>query len=209
MQTTLKTQLFILFLALGFGCSSCRSVTGLKEAPEWVADFTDQLRCGMTLEEVSRATDRDLSPLTVFRFIPEPEGLEGYAIFSTWADVALYFREQKLVSYQRTFIDGFKSAQASPLVDLCTGELRYRIQLAFPSILDGSAVSLNGQDLEGSGIEVFVGVGKYEIRIEKNEYLPIVRELNLQNDRQARGSIYIRIEPEEIVPRGGQELSEP
>ena len=182
---------------------SCSGLKGLEEAPSWVEDLTKDLRCGMTLEKVEDlAGERETIPLERIYFA-DRDAEESFYVDGEWADIELLFAKGSLVSYQRTFIDGFKSIQASPLVNLCTGELRYGIQLNYPSTLDGSKVYVNGQ-LQDSRTEIFLEVGKHEIRIEKDGYVPVIRELDLKNDRQARGNISLIIGQGEVEPLNGR-----
>ena len=194
-------RLGILSVSTSLLLTSCIALTGIKKDPEWVVDIKNQLSCGMTPEEVRALTEKELKAHARQLLILDPQSYDSYAVYGTWAHVNLHFQQGSLISILTTRVNGLASAESSPLVNLCTGELTYRIRLAYPYTLKGCALYLNEELMERcANGHFFLPPGRYEMRLEKAGFAPIWKRFELKNDRNQRGTIYLSVEGAEVVP---------
>lgn len=176
-----KTSLACLLLVLGLCCASGRE-------PAWVQPLITKLECGMSLAEIDDLTDREIQP------VQAKEKLGTHRIDGKRADVWLGFEEGGLVTVTSGYIDGITSVHRTPKRNLCTGELTYSFSLEWISPLEGADVFWNNQLVERaakSGLIFDVHGGDHELRVERDGYKPIVKDIHLGPDDP--GSIRITL----------------
>ena len=128
----------------------------------------------MTVDEIDALTRKKLRPANSW--------WRGVLVDGMWSDLRLYLdAESSLESTQFASVDGWRvmSVKTSPRVNLCTGELFFRIRLLRTVELDGAVVTVNGVETPVPMGLLEVTQGTHEVRVEKAGYEPIIRHLKL------------------------------
>lgn len=166
----MRPAILITALAL-LGPASCAS----SEWPRWADQLVGDLACGMSPAEVEQRSEREL------RIDSAMAELGTHVIRGRRVDVWLRFKDEQLQSYMLTELRGLKGVSLSPRTNLCTGELSFLLRLSRPYGLEGARVLFNGEEVEDFpwGAPYEIPGGQVEIRVEHEDYEPIVKHLEL------------------------------
>lgn len=154
----------------------------------WVEQLVSKLQCGMSVAEVRALASRQVEATS-----NKPE-LGTHRMDGQWHDVWLTFRLDRLESVISGKIDGLASVRLSPMQNLCTGELTFFLSLEWVAPLEGADVFLDGRAVAenaSSGVILEISAGDHELRIFKEGYKPIVKQLSLGSEDQGRTDILI------------------
>jgi hypothetical protein len=164
-------------LAVFFLAVSCYA--GEAVWPKWSRQLVENLRCGMSVEQIERLTREEIIVESGDR-----SWLGRHRISRRHTDLWLQFREDRtLVSYILARADSPKTTILSPKRNLCTGEITFQLRLLVASDFLGAAVRLNGQPfatIENIQEDFELPLGRHELLIEKEGYAPIRKRLCLE-----------------------------
>lgn len=156
-----------------------------------------RLQCGMSLSEVGALTGRELKSTSTQPW------LGNYWIDGKRSDVWLEFDEEGLVSAISGTVDGLTSVRLSPKKNLCTGELHFRLRVVLLSKeLLGAEVYLDGQwlaQLEALQTDLEISAGQHELRIEKEGYGPLSREMDLDAEDRGQQRVELGLEGQRLT----------
>jgi hypothetical protein len=142
----------------------------------WVEQLIPHLQCGMSVAEVQALAGRQVETTS-----NKPD-LGTHRVDGKWSDVWLTFREDRLVSYVTGRIDGVASVRLSPKQNLCSGTLTFFLSVEWVVPLEGADVFLDGKAVEdnaSSGVILEISAGDPELKIFKEGYQPIIKNLSL------------------------------
>lgn len=167
---------------LGVAVLSC-----YRDWPE-AGDFQEQLRCGMSLDELNQLAERFDVKLFGLHSTRDGKGADCY-LRNGGETFEFWFSGPSLEWFRRGRMFGFRDFRQSLRVSLCTQERTGHlvIHVSAPSELDDAAVVVDGRvqgtiwgALGSKATRSFalplLSIGAHEIRIEKEGFEPIVRE---------------------------------
>ena len=158
----------------------------------WVDDLLPRLRCGMALSEIRDLTAREIKPTRTQPW------LGSYWIDGKRSDVWLEFDEGGLVSAISGTIDGLTSVRLSPKKNLCTGELYFRLRIVLLTReLLGAEVYLDDRrlgQLEDIQTDFELSAGAHELRIQKEGFEPLSKELDLDAEDRGQQRVELGLE---------------
>lgn len=146
--------------------------------PGWTRHLLDELKCGMSLQEIETLADQKV-------IVEEGKRswLGKHRISRGHTDLWLQFTDQGgLQSVILAQPDSFKTVRLSPRRNFCTGKLTFRLRILLPEELLGSAAYLDSErtaTLDDLQEDLELVIGQHQLRIEKDGYEPIVRHLHL------------------------------
>lgn len=170
--------MFLTLSSLAFVFSTCGEVRRWRSAEE----FRQELRCGMTVQQVTAIAQRFGS--SSFRGIEQHMNGATHALNEGSTVFWLTFDRDVLNSIQEGMYHGVTGLKTSIRENLCTREKTADVMLRVtaPSELAGASLTIDGQKRLGLslGPEVQANIGSlpsgtHEIRIEKPGYRPIVK----------------------------------
>lgn len=177
------------------------SATGCGSWPIWARELSGKLECGMTLEEVENLAAEQGHDLRS----PSDPWLGQQNVRKDHSALWLRFNQQDRLEWVTlSKMDGWRimATRLSPRRNLCTGELTYQVRLDWTVELEGATVSLDGKEVQPDAGIITVSAGEHEVRIEKADYDPIIRHLDL--GPEDRGDQSLDLRKVELVPvRGG------
>lgn len=163
--------------------------------PSWSKDLSKDLKCGMSLSEIQELSGLQITAAS------RPWGT--HFINKGRSDLWLEIGEEGLESIMLVKTDGWKvmSTRSSPQENLCTGLLKFFLRIVWTTGLEGADVYLDGRKIESSdwkGAHLEVPQGDHELRIEKEGFVSIVRDLKFEPED--RGDQRITFTPEDLAP---------
>lgn len=144
----------------------------------------------MSLDEIQRLTPEEVQTLEAGAH----PWLGRYYVSKGYSELWLRFDEQQRLEWVTlSKMDGWRimATRQSPRRNLCTGELTYQVRLDWTVELEGTAVFLDGEEVEPEGGTITVSAGEHEVRIEKAGYEPIVRHLDLGPEDRGDQSLHL------------------
>lgn len=153
------------------GSFSC----GAAGWPRWTEQLVSKLQCGMSPAALEEQTGFELVPSAAMA------ELGTHVIRGRRADVWLRFEGGRLQSYLLTKPHGFKGVYLTPRTDLCSGHLSFLLRVTRTAQLEGARVYLDGELIDAFpwGAHFEVRGGRRELRIEKDGFEPIIKQLDL------------------------------
>lgn len=144
---------------------------------EWGDKYVSQLRCGMSVAEAQDLAGRQVQATSY------KTDLGTHRVDGKGHDLWLTFRDDRLMSVISGEINGLTSVRLSPKLNLCSGELTFFLSLEWIVPLQGADVFLDGKMVEenaSSGLTLEVSSGDHELRVVKEGYEPIVKQLRFE-----------------------------
>lgn len=174
--------LLMLAALLTWGCYPDPTVK-----PPWIEDLWSKLECGMTVDEISKLTERAVVDL---------EGGHSFwgshLIGTAWHDLWLGLASGRLETLAWGAAESSKSTRLSPRWNLCTNEWSFLVNVVWGYDLQGANVYVDGE-LIARGVAMppplELSVGRHELRVEKPDREPIVWHFQL--DHGVRGDYRI------------------
>jgi hypothetical protein len=211
MRASLRTRM------RGFVSLAAMTCLAMSQAgprwPTWAEELTAQLKCGMSLEEVDRITDKAIVTLDG----PAHPWFGKYLVrgghtFSKDLHLILDAAGKLQSVFLTIRPDGWRlmATRSSPRRNLCTGELTFAFRIDWTSELQGAQVYLDGRKVaESDWVDQFllVPVGKHDLRFEKQGFEPIIRHLDLQPED--RGDQHLGFQEEQLRPVDGGTVGRP
>lgn len=145
--------------------------------PSWADRLAQQLDCGMDLRTIEGLASREVVPWTTLG------RLRTAFISKGNTDLVLYLDDKGLAAIAVSKVDTPRvmSTRLTPLKCLCTGELMFLLRLTWTEELEHASIYLDGQNVaEEDWLGPYLGIsaGRHELRLEKEGYEPIVKQLD-------------------------------
>ncbi len=167
-----------------------------EEKPAWIEELQDELRCGMTLEQVQELTRRRVSDLEGGHWF-----WGGHRISTSWHDLWLKFDGNGLRTVAWGAAVDSKNTRLSPRLDICDHEIAFLVNVVWTYDYTSTDVYLDGKPL-GSKLDncppLLLGPGHHTLRVEVPGFEPVTRELRLTPED--RGDQELRLGAKDLQP---------